>query len=506
LRVAVSDFTFSGNTVFSSGELRAAVQPFIGKTLDFDELNEAAGRVQRYYRDRGYFLAVAYLPQQQIRAGSVEIAVLEGRLGRLELQMAPETRLREAFARGVLDAHLKPGDHITEAGLERPLLLLRDLPGIDLSSALGPSKTQFGAADLTVRVKESPRRFNGYADFDNHGNRFTGEHRLGLNLNANDLTGFGDLLSLRGFVTEEDMRFGRLAYVIPLGYYGTRVGLSYTQFEYRLEKDFAALQAHGEGDVATIYALHPVVRTRNANLLLQLALEEKNLHDRVDSTATVEDRKVTSAKGGVVGDFRDSLFSGGLNSYALTYTDGRLRLEPPGLQATDAAVGTGLRTAGEFAKLNLDVRRLQRLSDSFNLLVAYSGQAASKNLTASEKFSLGGPNGVRAYPVGEAAGDSGYLFTTELRYIVPKLTLLGGDVTASLFWDQGRVYVNEEPLPGSAAPNVRAIAGYGVGFSVGREGNFLFRANIATQAENEAAIADGAKREPRVWFQAVKWF
>ena len=202
LRVAVTDFTFSGNSVFSAAELRATVQSFIGKTLDFEGLNDAAGRVQRYYRERGYFLAVAYLPAQQIRNGSVEIAVLEGRLGRLDLQIGPPTRLRESFARGVMNAHLRPGDHITESGLERPLLLLRDLPGIDLSSSLGPSKTQLGAADLTVRVKESPRRFNGYVDFDNGGNRFTGEHRLGLNVNANNLSGFGDLFSFRGFVTE----------------------------------------------------------------------------------------------------------------------------------------------------------------------------------------------------------------------------------------------------------------------------------------------------------------
>ena len=46
--------------------------------LDFNGLNDAASRIQRYYRERGYFLAVAYLPQQEIKDGIVEIAVLEG--------------------------------------------------------------------------------------------------------------------------------------------------------------------------------------------------------------------------------------------------------------------------------------------------------------------------------------------------------------------------------------------------------------------------------------------
>ena len=128
VNVAVKDFRFSGNTVFPSEVLRDLVRDFIGKTLDFNGLNDAAGRVQRHYRERGYFLAVAYLPQQEIKDGIVEIAVLEGRLGQINLQVDPKTKLKESFARGILAAHLKPGDLITENSLERPLLLLRDLP------------------------------------------------------------------------------------------------------------------------------------------------------------------------------------------------------------------------------------------------------------------------------------------------------------------------------------------------------------------------------------------
>src|ERR1044071_7294466 len=48
VNVAVKDFRFSGNTVFSAAELRVLVQDFIGKTLDFNGLNDAAGRVQRH--------------------------------------------------------------------------------------------------------------------------------------------------------------------------------------------------------------------------------------------------------------------------------------------------------------------------------------------------------------------------------------------------------------------------------------------------------------------------
>jgi len=507
VNVAVKDFRFSGNTVFSSDELRGLVQEFIGKTLDFNGLNDAAGRVQRHYRERGYFLAVAYLPQQEIKDGIVEIAVLEGRLGQINLQVDPKTKLKESFARGILAAHLKPGDLITENSLERPLLLLRDLPNMEVTSELGPSKTQVGAADLTVKIAENPKPFDGYVDADNWGNRFSGANRIGINLNAGDLTGYGDLLSFRGFITDESMKFGRLAYVIPLGHYGTRIGASATGFQYRLGKaEFETANISGEGQVYTLYALHPILRTRNANLFVQGAAERKDLEDRPGGVAV--DQTITNGKLGVVGDFRDRLLSGGLNSYSATATSGKVEIQPDTALGFDQAPGTGPQINGHFSKFNIEYRRLQRLGEQLNLLFAYAGQAANKNLSAAEKMSLGGPTGVRAYPVGEAPGDVGQIGTLELRYIVPKLSVFGGDLTLSTFVDHGQVLTLKNPPANdpTASQNKRSITGAGVGISLGREGNFLIRVDVATPLDSETPTSDGAKRDPRVWAQAIKWF
>jgi hemolysin activation/secretion protein len=93
LKVRVTQFTFSGNTLFTDEQLREVVEEYIGKELDFEGLNDAATKVRAYHRSRGYFLAQAYLPQQAIRDGVVEIAVIEGRIGLLELQRRPATRL-----------------------------------------------------------------------------------------------------------------------------------------------------------------------------------------------------------------------------------------------------------------------------------------------------------------------------------------------------------------------------------------------------------------------------
>jgi hemolysin activation/secretion protein len=139
------------------------------------------------------------------------------------------------------------------------------------------------------------------------------------------------------------------------------------------------------------------------------------------------------------------------------------------------------------------------------VLLSLTGQAASKNLTSAEKFSLGGPNGVRAYPVGEAAGDSGQLAQAEWRYIWPGFKLFESDVTVSAHYDWGRVDVAEQPLA-TETRNKRNISGYGFGASLGREGNFIVRASVSWRAEDELPTSDAASRDPRVWVQGIKWF
>lgn len=503
LRVQVKQFAFTGNTVYSAEQLRAVTQEFIGKDLDFEGLNDAATAVRAYYRSHGYFLAQAYLPQQAIRNGVVQIGVIEGRIGQVEVDPKPGLRISDRLLTGIVGTHLKQGELITETGLERPLLLINDLPGAQVTSEIRPSRT-IGAADVRVNVDQVESTFNGFVDADNHGNRFTGEYRVGTNLNWNTPLHYGDQATFRGFVSDEGMWYTRLAYLVPVGYWGTRIGASFSKFEYRLTKDFASLQANGEGEVKNIYGFHPIVRTRNSNFIAQFSYEDKRLIDRVESTGSVEQRDISDWKLGAVGDFRDGFLSGGLNAYSFTYTNGNLGIFPAAVAAADVA-STGRNTLGDFRKFNLDGRRLQRVNDNTSFLLAFSGQRASKNLASAEKFSLGGPNAVRAYPVGEATADDGVVVSGELRYIVPGVKLLNGDLSVSSFVDYGLAKINHEPLP-TDTENYRELAGYGVGLSAGRDGNFIVRSSIAWQLTHSLPQSDKADRSPRVWIQGVKWF
>ena len=507
LRVKIAAFTFTGNTLIPENELREKVQEFVGKELNFEGLNDAATEVRAYYRLRGYFLAQAYLPEQTIHNGVVEIAIIEGRWGSIELDKKPATRISTKLLAGIIGAHLQQGGVITETGLERPLLLINDLPDATVTTELRPSET-IGAANLRVNIDPGSGPLTGSVDADNHGNRFTGEYRYGFSVNWNQPAQWGDRLSLRGFTTDEHMWYGRVAYDLPVGYWGTRIGVSFARFDYALSKDFAALLASGEGDVTSVYGFHSLIRTRNTNLLLNFGGESKKLIDRIQSTTpvTVTEQNIYTYKLGLVGDFRDGVFSGGLNAYSVSYTWGNLG-------TTAAAAGTDTRnTQGNFDKWNFDVRRQQRLTDDASVLFSASGQIAGRNLASAEKISLGGPNGVRAYPVGEATADTGWVTQTELRYIIPGMKILGGDMTLLGFFDYGYAKINQEPARDpitnqiTDSQNIRSFSGSGLGASLGKEGNFLLKIQASWSYSGEPAQSDPAHRVPRVWMQGIKWF
>ena len=202
LKLVVNGFRITGNTIYPENVLLEQVTEFVGKEQTIDGLNDAATKVRAYYRERGYFLVQAYLPQQEIKGGVVEIAVIEARIGKVAVNIKEGTRYSETIVRGIVEAHLAEGEIITETGLETPLLLLNDLPNASVTSEIKPSQT-IGSADLVVNVSDPGPIISGSVDADNYGNRYTGQYRYGVTFNLNNPFALGDQISYRAFRTDE---------------------------------------------------------------------------------------------------------------------------------------------------------------------------------------------------------------------------------------------------------------------------------------------------------------
>jgi hemolysin activation/secretion protein len=170
-RILVKKIQVTGARTFSEDELIDVTGFKPGSELTLSDLRAMASKITDYYRGKGFFVAEGYLPEQDIKDNVVTIAVSEGRYGKVVLRN--ETNLSTPLAKGLLDG-INTGDVIATGPLENRLLLLSDLPGVNVSSTLVPGTT-VGTSDLLVDVAPG-RRVTGSIDADNAGNRYTGQY------------------------------------------------------------------------------------------------------------------------------------------------------------------------------------------------------------------------------------------------------------------------------------------------------------------------------------------
>lgn len=494
VRVAVSALKITGASAFTPEELVAVARFTPGTELTLAELQAMAARITEHYRKHGYFVAHAFLPAQSITDNVVNIVVSEGVLG--EVTLRNQSNLSDGLAHRLL-AGLNSGDPITIAPLESRLLLLSDLPGVKVSSTLVPG-TAPGSTDLVVDVAPG-RRVTGSVDADNAGNPYTGEIRVGATVNLNNPLGLGDVASLRVLTSGSGLQYGRASYQMQFG--RATAGVAYSKLEYELGEQFESLGAHGSADVASVYGIYPLIRSRNTNLYAGLTYDRRSFEDIIDIVPSTTDRKADVWTGNLYGNHQDSFGGGGVSAFFLSLSSGTLDIQTPAALAADAATA---RTNGSYSKLWLNATRLQRVTDRVSLHASLTGQLASKNLDPSEKFVLGGMDGVRAYPQGEAFGDEGYLMSLEARFLLAGLSeRVPGQVHLLGFVDAGNVTINKNPW--FAGANERSLSATGVGATWVDPGNFAIRTYYARKLGNEDAIS-APDKSGRFWIQAIKYF
>ncbi len=476
-QVAVQSLVFKGQTVLSASVLAEASGFVAGRSYDLAGLRALAQAVADFYRASGYPFARAFIPPQQFDGGTLRIDVLEGRYGAVQAVSADA-----ALAASVQSylAPLVPGTVIEGDALERVTLLLADLPGLQTLPLVRPG-TQTGSGDLQVHASRGATQ-GGYAALDNHGNYYSGQTRARVGAVFTSSLLLGDELSVGGVRAADGLWLASVAYGAPVGIDGWRVTASRVRTRYRLTHGFEGNE--GTAEVTSAGVSYPMVRSRKGNLTVSLSWQEKTLFNSRAFGADTERYKLQGVPVSVQFDVRDSL--GGITFGSLVRTAGRL-------DKNDAI------RQGRFNKYNVDVVHLQPLGEGFSLHARASGQAASRNLDSAEGMSLGGANGVRAYPNGEAAGDEGWLAQVELRYTA-------GAFTPYTFYDQGKVQVNAQPqlVAGAVADKRRAGAGVGVRYL---NGAWSLDLALAWRLGGPAPESvQGQDRAPRAWFSGTYRF
>jgi len=449
----VKGFLFNGNTVVSKEELEAITKPYVGQELDLPLLESAAQAVTDHYRKKGYTLALAYVPQQEIKFGMVELAVLEGRIG--DVTVSGNKYYSSSFIKGHFAQAMEENVARNES-LERGLLLLNEYPSLKTSATPEPGKSA-GATDVHITA-EDKRPLHFMLDMNNYGFNTISRYRFGAGVEVGNVLVDGGTLTLNGIMGNEpnQLLYGLGNYSMPIGVHGTKlvIGGADGKFDVGGQLDFLQIQGHiSTGDIAVT---HPFIKSRFQNLLGEFGFSAK--HSKLELLdSLLADDAVRSLRLGVNWDRLDLLG----RWYASVYGFQGLGEFLGGM--SDNSPQASRRGADDrFTKATIATGRIQSLGHEMLLVLKASGQITTGPVVVMEQMLLGGPDSVRGYQLGERFVDEGYTLSAETR--IPFFPSL---MPTALKQTQGAIFIDygagllRNPQPGEH--RTTNMTGTGVG-------------------------------------------
>lgn len=423
-----TDVSFDGNTKINSKELRNLYKNFIGKTVSVAELLGLIKKTTILYKDRGYILSQAYLPEQKInkKSAKIKIGIIEGYVKEFRLKtnvLPPLTRLLvEQYANRLISE--RP---LTKATMERYALLLDDIPGVDMRIVFEQSQTK-GAADIEV-VADDNKIFGLDLFTNNRGTRAIGpDEYSGTIYQFNGL--YGNQTSLGKTVTyDKELTLYIYRHRQPLNSDG--LALSFTATRSRTNPNYAALPAinrsifdtPGTSNTYLTELEYAVIRSRLKNLILKAKYSATNNNSRILDQDLFKE-KLRMFKVEAVFDWLDSYF---FNIIGHTLLSAELT---QGIDAFGAYIRPekGLTTRPNvddvFTKVNFVISRTQPIMQYVNARVLGLAQYASDELVSSEEFGFGGRVMGLGYDAFQISGDHGISGKFELSVDVPLLSIM----------------------------------------------------------------------------------
>jgi hemolysin activation/secretion protein len=276
--VLVKAITFTGNTVIATETLDSLTEEFKNQDLTWDEIKSIADSVTMAYQELGYILAKAYVPEQEIKDGVLEIRIVEGNVGKLEVK--GNKYYHERVIKRYFRPQMKHGV-IRERMLESALLLTKEIPSVETRVVLKKGEKP-GTADMLLDTKDSAA-VKLSLDYNNFGHPLTGEDRYGTKIEFTD-PWWGNTLKLRGVTGNDpdDSKLGSVGLAVPVSTYGTKVLFNYMNGNYLVGRELADLGLEGKSRIYGTGLYQPFIKTGTMNLSTTAHFERKYSKSFID--------------------------------------------------------------------------------------------------------------------------------------------------------------------------------------------------------------------------------
>jgi hemolysin activation/secretion protein len=498
-KALITTIHVTNNTILSNEEINKITYPFEGQTMSLRDMQKVADLITDKYRSKGFITSRAVLPPQQVVNNTLEIQIVEGVMGSLEV------RGNRYFKKGLFlkRVSLKQGKIFNYNKLRNDLNTINQYPDRNVKTVITPGK-ESGQTDVVLEVKDRLPIHMGMM-YDNYGSRYIGKSRFTGTLTHNNLLGFDDILTLQYQGTNAaHYQLVFLRYLVPITKF-TEMGVYTANNKIELGKEFAALEARGKSKVYGVFVNQTLLNEQTLKIVANAGFDYKDVFNFIFENIETSRDRLRIAKLGFNVDYADAW--GGRNIFNNEIDFGIPDIMS-GLHKVDSR-SSRAGAGGQFTKDIVDFLRLQRLPLETAFLFKSQAQFSSTVLPATEQYQLGGIANLRGFASGEAVGDSGQTITTELSvplYLIPHSTpvpfskaKLYDSLRTVFFYDWGHVSLRN-PLPGETQDH--SLSDIGVGLRLNLPENLSVRLDFAWPVSGKPSD----DHNEHTWLQVKKDF
>jgi hemolysin activation/secretion protein len=454
LKILVKDIEIRGNTVFTTEQLSEVTAPYTNRELTTEDIEALRLALTLYYINRGYATSGAIVQDQDFAGNVLIIQIVEGRLAKIDVE--GNYWFRTSYIRSRIERGAGPPVNVN-ALQERMQLLQLDPRFQRINAELQPGLA-LGESNLNVRVTES-NPFKVRFQFDNYQSPTVGAEKGLVTVEHQNVTGFGDSLSVQYGQSRGVNPILNVRYAVPLHPSDTTLSLQYRRSAFAVQAEpFKSLNIENRTEIFSVGLRQPLYRSLQHEFAVSLTGDhEKNKSFLLGEPfefvagATNGQFRVSAARVGQEYIYRTgqqvlsilSRFSFGIGDV---------------LDSNSSSSVAGSADGRFFAWLGeaQGVRQLEFLRTQ--LVSRVTAQLTPDHLFPLEQMSVGGRYSVRGYREYSLVRDNATLASFEAR--VPIYSTAAGVDTLFLapFVDYGRAWNSQV-----ATPDPRTLASVGGG-------------------------------------------
>lgn len=425
-----------GADSLSKAERQKLVKPWVGQCLGVAQLNDLLKAITNHYLNKGLVTTRAYLPQQDLSKGVLQVLVVEGRLESLQGEGDGQPSAREL----AMTFPGQPGRILNLREIEQMVDQFGRLPSRRVQTRLTPGQSVGGSHVLVNDTRQKPWRAS--LSRSNDGQRSTGEQQWNAGLEWDSPLGLADQLRLRGShdalsdhqKTSKNFVFG---YDLPWGWWN--LSYFYSESDYRApgQGDGFTFKQTGDSQSHQLRAERVVHRDAVSKTSLNLGLSHLRTNNYIeDQKLGVSSTRITEAQFGITHGRR----------IGRSFVNLDLGLQQ-GIGALDASgdhnPGPGQPTS-RYRKYTGTLSYLypfELWGERLTFTSLATGQRSEDVLYSPQRMSLGGLSSVRGFKDQYLTGDSGGYWRNELRLTRPMgldwLRPAFSEYGAAIGYDQG---------------------------------------------------------------------